>query len=213
LIRVNLLPHTREARAAPEASQVWLLAVMGIIVLEIVGLFFYHQTKEDELNAIKADASQLSSQINDIKKLVKDHKKVKAELAVLEARQDAIAKLEQGKTGPTAVLLELSRILTPGKGPTLKLATASKPSSLHTEVAYNPVWDARRVWLTRFEESERTVKLEGMARDGSDVYELAQRLKLSKYFDDVQLLPGRQKREKVTKVELVNFALQVKVKY
>ena len=70
MIRVNLLPHTREARAAPEASQVWLLAVMGIIVLEIVGLFFYHQTKEDELNAIKADASQLSSQINDIKKLV-----------------------------------------------------------------------------------------------------------------------------------------------
>ena len=55
-------------------------------------------------------------------------------------------------------------------------------------------------------------ELEGLARDGTDVYELAQRLKLSEYFHDVQLLPGK-KENNADKLELVSFALQLKVRY
>jgi type IV pilus assembly protein PilN len=57
------------------------------------------------------------------------------------------------------------------------------------------------------------VRLEGLARDASDVSELAQRLKLSVYFEDVQVLPGQQEPTSKDGLDMVKFALQVKVKY
>ena len=126
---------------------------------------------------------------------------------------DAIAKLQSARTGPTAILLELAQILTPGKGPT---ADPDKIKALRKEnplAVYNPAWDSRRLSLTTYLESQRVVRIEGMARDGTDVYELAQRLKLSSYFYDVTLLPGKKEAESGTKLEVVNFALQLKVRY
>ncbi len=64
-------------------------------------------------------------------------------------------------------------------------------------------------------ESDRIVRVEGMARDGNDVAEFAQRLKLSTYFYDVMLLPGKKEisSDKDARLELINFALQLKVRY
>ena len=56
---------------------------------------------------------------------------------------------------------------------------------------YNPAWDARRLWLTKFVEQQRKVRLEGIARDGEDVSELARRMGLSSFFYEVRLLPAR----------------------
>jgi len=189
-----------------------LLVIMGVVVLEIIVLFFFHQTKEDELADVKSQAARLTTEISDIKAIVKDHAKVKQKLAELRAREEAIAKLQGGRTGPTSVLLELSRVLTAGRGPTIDDATRTEMQ--HNPMAtFNPAWDTRRVWLTTFSEAERNVRLEGRARDAGDVYEFAQRLKLSRFFSNVRLLPGKQETDKTSKVELVDFALQVKAIY
>ncbi|MBI4702085.1 MAG: PilN domain-containing protein [Deltaproteobacteria bacterium] len=208
MIRVNLLPTQRERRrAAPEGSHLWLLVVTAFVVLEIVTLFFFHQTKEEELAQIQGQVNQLDSQIGAIKALVKDHEEVKKALEELRAREDAIAKLQAGRRGPTAVLLELSRVLSRGKTPTMD------PSVATEQVSFNPAWDPRRVWLLKYQEEERNVKIEGRARDGSDVYEIAQRLKLSRFFSDVELLAGKQESDASTKSQVVAFALKVKVHY
>jgi type IV pilus assembly protein PilN len=218
LIRVNLLPHAADRRAAPESSQAWLLLVMLVVVIEIVGLFFYHQTKEEELTAATAEVQKVTDQINDIKQRVKDHEKIKTELEELRAREEAIAKLQAARKGPTAVLLELSHLLTKGKGPTLDPAKLDQQRQENPNAIWNPSWDPKRVWLTAYQETERNVRLEGVARDAADVSELATRLKLSQYFEEVTMLPGEQKQQtKSSKdedtVELVKFALQVKVNY
>jgi type IV pilus assembly protein PilN len=215
VIRVNLLPHAGERRTASEGSQTWLLFVMGVVVLEIVGLFFFHQTKQDELSSIQGQVNQLGSQVAEINDLVKNHAAVKKELELMRAREDAIAKLQNARKGPTSVLLELSKVLTKGKGPT---ADAEKLEQLRQEnplAVYNPSWDPRRVWLTHYTEEERKVTLQGLARDGGDVYEFAQRLKLSRFFDDVRLKEGSQEKsaDKNDKLELIKFSLEVKVKY
>ena len=57
------------------------------------------------------------------------------------------------------------------------------------------------------------MRLEGYARDGNDVSELAQRLRLSVYFLDVTILPGKKEIDKETKLDLIKFALQMKVRY
>jgi type IV pilus assembly protein PilN len=213
VIRVNLLPQKRGARGqAPAQSQRWLLAVLGVLVIEIVVLFLFHKGKLDELQAQKNKNGQLSGKIESIKTLVANHEEIKKALTVLRAREDAIAKLQSARSGPTAVLLELAQLLTRDKAPTAdpeRLAVIRKENPLSV---YNPAWDTRRLWLTSYVESDRVVKIEGLARDGSDVSELAQRLRLSIYFYEITLLPGRKEAEK-DKLELVNFALQLKVRY
>ena len=214
MIRVNLLPQKRDARSAtPQASQRWLLAVLGVVVLEIIGLFLFHQHKVEQLDAQKQKNARLQSQIEDIKKFVANHEEIKKSLTVLRAREDAIAKLQTARSGPTAVLLELAQLLTPGKGPTAdpdRLQQLRKENPLSV---YNPGWDSRRLWLTKYDEKGRVVTIDGLARDGGDVYELAQRLKLSSYFYDVKLLEGKKEAEAKTKVELVKFSLELKVRY
>jgi type IV pilus assembly protein PilN len=215
VIRVNLLPQKRGQRGAgPQASQRWLLAVLGVIVAQVIGLFLFHQTKLDELQEQRNKNAQLQGQIDGIKKLVANHEAIKKELAALRAREDAIAKLQIARKGPTAVLLELSQILTPNKGPTADKERLVQLRRDNPLAVYNPAWDTKRLWITSYIENDRVVKIEGLARDGADVSELAQRLKLSSYFYDVQLLPGKKEAgTKDAKIELVNFALQLKVRY
>jgi type IV pilus assembly protein PilN len=194
-------------------GQKWLLLVLAAVLGEIVGLFFFHQARLEELDAQNKKNAQIQGQIDEIRRLVANHEEIKKELALLRAREEAIARLQAGRIGPTAALLELAQILTAGKGPTGdpdKLAQLRKDNPL---AVYNPSWDTRRLWLTSYIEGERVVRLEGLARDGNDVYELAQRLKLSAYFHDVTLLPGKKEAARDSKLELVTFALQMKVRY
>lgn len=213
MIRVNLLPQKRGARtAAPAESPRWLLAVLGVLVLEIVVLFGFHKKKLDDLQDQKNANAQLQGKIDSIKTLVANHEEIKKALAVLRAREDAIAKLQSARSGPTAVLLELAQILTRDKGPTVDPERYAQQKKDNPLSVYNPGWDSRRLWITSYIESDRVVKIDGLARDGSDVSELAQRFRLSTYFYDVTLLPGKKEPEK-DKLELVSFSLQLKVRY
>ena len=213
MIRINLLPQKREARQ--EASQAWVAVLMGVLFLELVALFFFHSSKTDELARQATINRELTGQIAEIDKTVANHDSVKKQLAVFRAREEAIAKLQSARSGPTAVLLELGRVLTPGRGPTVdpdRLAQLRKDNPLAVP---NPSWDSRRLWLLSYKEIERTVTMEGFARDGEDVSELARRLSLSNYFQDVRLLPATKTAvgEGLTKLELLKFQIQAKVKY
>jgi type IV pilus assembly protein PilN len=215
VIRVNLLPQKRGGRGAgPTQSPRWLFAVLGVLVLEIIGLLVFHRGQLDELKEQKDKNAQLQAQINGIKTLVANHEEIKKALVALRAREDAIAKLQTARSGPTAVLLELAQVLTQGKGPTADQERLLKVRAENPLSVYNPTWDTRRLWLTSYAESDRVVKIEGLARDASDVSELAQRLRLSVYFYDVQVNAGKKGgASDKDKLELADFALQMKVRY
>lgn len=211
MIRINLLPQRREAKG--EQSQAWVGVVMGVLFIELAALFFYHQSKVEELERHKKINKELQAQISEIQKTVANHEAVKQQLGVFKAREEAIAKLQSGRTGPTAVMLELARVLTTGRGPTVdpdKLAQLRKDNPLAVP---NANWDAKRLWLTVYKEVERTVTLEGLAKDGEDVSELVRRLSLSNYFSDVKLLNGTKVRDEQSKTDMMKFQLQAKVKY
>lgn len=213
MIRINLLPMKRGQRAAQKDGQRWLYVILAIVVAQIAGLLFFHQAQREKIAEQTAKNEKIQGEITELRRSVADHEEIKKELAVLRAREDAIAKLQAARAGPTAALLELAQILTQGKGPTAdpdRLAQLRRENPL---TVYNPSWDTRRLWLTSYIESERTVRIEGLARDGNDVSELAQRLALSAYYYDVSLLPGKKATSTDTKLELVTFALQLKVRY
>jgi type IV pilus assembly protein PilN len=212
--RINLLPQRREAKGGgPDLQQGWILAVLGVVVAEIVALFLFHQVKREELAKQIRTNNELTSQIEQIKKTVANHAEIKAQLETLRAREDAISKLQQARTGPTAVLLELSRVLTSGHGPTIEPDALAQLRRDNPTAAYNPGWDPKRLWLTTFQETDRVVRIQGLARDGDDVSELARRLTLSMYFTDLKLLPASKTTDSETKVDLIGFQLQAKMRY
>jgi type IV pilus assembly protein PilN len=169
--------------------------------------------KQEELQQELDKNKALEGQIAKVKDVSKNHDEVKKKLVSLREREEAISKLQSARTGPTAMLLEVARLLTPGRGPSVDPNQLAKIRRDNPTQDYNTNWDPRRLWLTRFVESERTVRLEGMARDGEDVSELARRMNLSSYFSNVQLLPARRETEKESGLPMVAFKLEAKVKY
>ncbi len=220
MIRVNLLPQKKKperARLQLSAPSVggtkWLLVVLGVVVLEAIGLIIFHNSKLNELAAQNQKNNQIKGQIQNIQQIVTQHEAVKKDLAELRAREDAITQLQAGRTGPTAALLELAQVLTPGKGPTADPEFIKKLQKDNPLEIYNINWDAHRLWLTKYTEESRTVKLDGFARDSQDVSEIANRLKISAYFYDVKLLPGKKDKATLDDAGLVSFGVEMKVRY
>jgi type IV pilus assembly protein PilN len=217
MVRVNLLPDrkqvARRAAVSADVSQLWLLGVFGAVVVTIVVCLFVQKIKQDELTAILRENQGTQGQIDTIKKQIANHDEIKARLKELRDREDAIQKLQGARTGPTSTLLELAHLLTPGRGPTTDRDKLEQMKRDNPTEVYNANWDGRRLWLTSYLETDRTVKLGGLARDGEDVSELERRLKLSDYFTEVKLLPGQKIVDSQSHQELFKFELSAKVRY
>src|SRR6187402_1729832 len=212
MIRINLLPQ-KKRRVEASSGEGWVLVAVGVLAFEIAALFFYHTTLEDQLAEEQQRNAEVQAKIDASKKAVENHSNVTNELTRLRAREEAIAKLQNARTGPTAVLLETARILTPGRGPSIdpeKLAQVRRDNPL---AAFNPAWDTRRLWLLSFREESRKLRMTGVARDAEDVSEFAKRMTLSDYFDKVRLLPASRGTDGDLGLEVVNFAMEAEVKY
>ncbi len=216
MVRVNLLPDKRQAArrtATTEPTQFWLFGVLGAFVLTAIACLFVQKMKQDELRDILAENGRVQGQIDSIKRQIANHDEVKAKLKELRDREAAIQKLQTARTGPTSTLLELARVLTTGRGPTGDREKLEEVKRDNPNAAINANWDPRRLWLTAYQESNRTVKLGGLARDGEDVSELERRLRLSDYFVEVKLLPGAKISDPISHQELFRFELSAKVRY
>jgi type IV pilus assembly protein PilN len=213
VIRVNLLPQKRRAETQKDARQLWLVAVMVAFLAEIAALFVFHGFKNEELKDQQGKNAQIQSQIEQSKQSVQNHPEITKKLEELRAREAAIGKLQTARTGPTAILLELTHILTPGRGPSVAPDKLSQLRRENPLAVFNANWDPRRLEITSFAESARKVKLEGSAQDGEDVSELARRLNLSDYFSNVVLLPGKAEQNKESGIPVIRFSLEAQVKY
>jgi type IV pilus assembly protein PilN len=213
VIRVNLLPQKRRVESQKDAKQLWLVAVMVAFLAEVAALFVFHGFKNEELSEQQQKNAEIESQIEQSKKSVLNHPDVTKKLEELRAREAAIGKLQTARSGPTAILLELTHILTPGRGPSVAPDKLSQLRRENPLAVYNANWDPRRLELKSFAESARKVKLEGSAQDGEDVSELARRLNLSDYFSNVVLLPGKQEKDQASGLPVIHFSLEAQVKY
>ncbi len=221
MIRVNLLPQ-KEKRARGgagvtlgigEGSTTWLFAFVGILVFEVIGLALWYSHEQSQLAAVNNHNGVVQANIDDIKRQIANHPEILAQLKELTEREDAIQKLQAARTGPTSVLLELSRVLTPGRGPTVDRDKLEQMKRDDPTAVPNPNWDPRRLWLVQYAETDRTMHLAGYARDGEDVSEFLRRLTTSDYFYEVKLLPASKVIDPETKLELVRFELSAKVRY
>ena len=212
MIRINLLPQKRRVERQ-EGGQAWLAIVLLLLLAEVAGFFVWHGQLAEQLEAKRRENQELEAQIDQSKRAVANHAEVKKKLGELRAREDAIQQLQAGRTGPSAVLLELARVMTPGRGPSVAPERLNQIRRDNPLSVYNASWDPRRLWISKYVEKNRSVRLDGSARNGEDVSELARRLNLSDFFRDVKLLPGEKAKDKETGLQLVNFQLEAQVQY
>jgi type IV pilus assembly protein PilN len=217
MVRINLLPDRRQAggfgMTGAEPEQLWLFGgISGSVVLAIVVCLFVQKFKQDELAAIIVENQRTQGQIDQVRAQIADHGAILGRLKELRDREDAIMRLQNSRIGPTQVLLELSRLLTSGRGPTGDRDRLEQLRRDNPAEAFNPGWDVRRVWITSYNETDRNLKLSGMARDGDDVSEFERRLKQSDFFSDVRLLPGDKVSDKAGS-EVFRFDLSARTRY
>lgn len=216
MIRVNLLPRRREQKR--EGGNLWIVALAAVVLAEIVGIIFVHAQKKTELDDIQQANNVLTASINQKKAQVQNHEAVKRDLAEYQKREDAIAQLQSGRTGPTALLLELSRMLTSRKLPT------TDPEAMEKLRRENPLaipsdrWDPKRLWITSFKEDNKSVILLGVGKTNDDVAEFLRRVSVSRYFDKVKLVKTEERAATVAanagpSIKVIGFEMRASVRY
>lgn len=215
MIRVNLLPRRREVRR--EGGRAWIVVLVAAALLELVAIVVVHAGKKKELDDQLEANRAIEASIADKKTKVANHEAVKKQLAEYQAREDAIAKLQAGRTGPTAMMLELSRVLTPRKLPTMDAEALEKLRRENPGAVPSEKWDPHRLWITSFKENERKVAIQGFGKTNDDVAEFLRRITASKFFTDVTLVRTEEKVEKDNvlgvQYSTISFEMKAQVKY
>ncbi len=144
MIFINLLPHREAARKRKrEAFQLMLGVSVLIGALLAGGVFLWYEAQlseqQDRLNTLKRANDKLDTQIKDIAGL-------RAEIAALRARQQAVEDLQSDRNLPVHMLNELTRQLPEG------------------------------VYITSVRQENQTIALQGMAQSNERISELLRNL-------------------------------------
>ena len=217
MLKINLLPDEKGRRAQPGFGggipNLLLVGVIGSLVLLLSGLFLFHTSQAGEVDAIRNSNVRTQSEIDAIKGRVADHQKILDELAEIHRREEAILQLQAARTGPTSMLLEISHILSAGGAPTADPTVVEnlRARGLRDQL-WSTTWDTKRLWLTNFDEENRTVKIQGEGRTADDVGEAMRRMQLSLYFQNVRL-DRAQAATALNGLPVQQFIISARVRY
>jgi type IV pilus assembly protein PilN len=112
------------------------------------------------------------------------------------------------------MLLELSGILSQGRGPTVDPLKLEDMRRSNPEAGFSPGWDTRRLWIKSFKEDQMACSILGEARNNEDIAEFLRRLSLSTSFEEVSLVrTGQPSTAAGAAQAAVSFELKCKVRY
>lgn len=221
MIRINLLPQSRKPGAAarpgtpatPGGTQGWAIAyVVGAFIwaLGLAGVYYVYNSRLDEQLAKNA---ALSRRIDQIKQQSAGLDDCRAQIEKSQDLEEVVAQLQRARLGPTRVLMEMSRILSENGGPTIDPQRLEQMRRENPLAGFNQGWDARRLWVTAFNEDAREVKITGVGKTNEDVAEFLRRLALSDVFENVTLTKTEAVTDAQTSLSLIGFELNCRVRY
>lgn len=214
MIRINLLPGARRQSASGGGgSQGWIIAYLVAAVLTIVVLVVVYMGKNRELEEQVTRNSALASQADELEQQSANIEAVRAELEQSRQLENVVSELQRARYGPTAVLMEMSRILSVGGGPSVDPQRLEEIRRRNPLAGVNANWDPRRLWLREFREEDRECSVTGQGRTNEDVAEFLKRLTLSEKFEEVRLVKTEHTEDNETGLDLIAFELDCRVIY
>jgi Tfp pilus assembly protein PilN len=212
MIRINLLPY-KESTLIQWGQRQVLLFVVALLVSGVICVIWAQrlpdpQKKKKELIAERVRYETRTREVKARKTC--NQSRYKKNIRKANRKYKAIERLITQRRTPKFVLRELSRILSEAWGPSLKPNLAGKDK----RTLFNANWDPTAVWITRFEEKDNQLKLEGGAKAMDDVAEFWRRLQVSAYFQRVDLEKFKKvKKSKDAKEAYLEFSIIAKVSY
>lgn len=216
MIRINLLPGVRKqtkAAASGGGTQGWIIAYLIAAAVTAVVLVFVYLAKTRELNDQLAVNAALQSEIGDLETQSANIEQVRSELERSRQLETVVTELQRARYGPTAVLMEISRILSVGGGPTVDPQRLEEIRRQNPLAAFNTAWDPHRLWVTEFTEEDRECTIRGVGRTNEDVAEFLRRLTLSESFEQVELVKTEGAEDAATHLPVIAFELTCRVIY
>ncbi|MEM6958300.1 MAG: PilN domain-containing protein [Myxococcota bacterium] len=218
MIRINLIAGQKRAArptmvAGGGGAQIWAGVYLVLAVATVAVCAFLYFRADAELQAQLTENRTLETQIQQLRTRSARLEEVKAKLNASLSLEEVVGELNRGRTGPTRAMLELRNILSASSGPTIDPAALEALRRDNPLATFNRNWDARRLWLTRFEEEDRQVRIEGVGRTNEDVAEFLRRLQLSELFDQVTLQRTLAEEDRTSRLEVIKFELRAQVTY
>ncbi|MBN1655564.1 MAG: PilN domain-containing protein [Deltaproteobacteria bacterium] len=214
MIRINLLPEAKKKEVGLSGgSQAWVViyVVSAVLCCLLCGVVYWKY--DSELEEKLASNISLQTEIKRADEQNTNLDEIKAKLEKSKKFEEVIKGLQSARSGPTRVLMELSRILSPGGGPSIEEQRLEKLRQDNPLAGYNASWDIRRLWLTLFKEKDRHCEIEGLGKTNEDVAEFLRRLALSEVFQAVALQSTKAVPDPDTKQPVVSFSLTCDVRY
>lgn len=213
MIRINLLPVAKRQVAASGGAQLWgVIYLLSAFAWGVV-LFLVYLSFNGELEEQRAKNAEVEAQIEKVRKQSANIGDVEAQLARSKQLEEVVNGLQKARLGPTRLLMELSHILSSGRGPSADPDKVEQLRRSNPLAAFNPGWDIRRLWLVSFSETNQQCKISGFGKTNEDIAEFLRRLALSEVFDKVTLESTASATDADTQLPIVSFNLSCEVKY
>lgn len=218
MIRINLLPQAKKqsrgvSSSGGGGSTGWLAVYAGAALVACGVFAIVYWTKTGELEEQQARNAELERQIAQVTEQSANIEEVRGRLLRSQELEEVVAELQRARFGPTRILMELSRILSAGGGPSIDPQRLEEIRRGNPLAGYNRSWDTRRLWLTAFDEEDRQVSIHGLGKTNEDVAEFLRRLTLSESFIEVHLDKTEAVEETTTHLPMIAFELTATVRY
>jgi Tfp pilus assembly protein PilN len=214
MIRINLIPRAKRQTSEGVGVQVWGVTYLVCAVIWGLALAFVYFSLNSELEQQLAANDELGRQIKKVKAESGNIEDLNKELEKSRKLGDVVKGLLDARQGPARMLLELSAILSPGRGPNVDTKRLEEQRKINPEAGFSPGWDPHRLWITGFVEESRGCRITGVARNNEDIAEFLRRLTLSQLFENVVLVrTGDAKVSASSDTPGVGFELTCKVRY
>ena len=210
MIKINLLPISDADRIEDGKSFFTILFMLFVLV----SLIAYYRQRQDvsdleaqqgRMSSLQRDRRALQQKVEESKKLEESFNQLKDEV---DRQQEVINDLTQNQVSPAGLLSEFAYLLSPPKGDTERENFAQK--------GWRWSWNPGEVWIERFREELRTVRLQGYARTIDDVGEFLNRLNASNHFLNPYLKFTESDRVSFPngqRGEFVRFEIETRVLY
>ena len=219
MIRINLLPVKQDRRK--EAGRNQLAIGFAVVLLEVGICFMISMNLSSDIDAQKNKNNIVEAEVNRIKKEISDHQQILNEIREYEKRQAAIDGLQNARTGPVFVMLEMSNLVSKNGRPSIDNDKYQEMLRNDPAAGYDENWDYRRLWISEFKEKDREIVIKGQAMTHEDVAEFLRRINLSDFFVSNELIStdlappnlGKDKKSDTESEPVVHFELKGEVRY
>lgn len=180
MIKINLLP-VRVAKKKAGVMQQMILFVAFILVI-LIALIYQGTSLNNKIEGLNVKIQEAEQKKSELTVVNKEKKQYEKNNKQLKGKIDIIRTLEKGRTVPVHLLDGLSNCLT------------------------NDI----NIWLTSFSNTGQSIRMEGYSFTNPDIARFINRLKETKYYNNVNLESSIQSKQQ--NKEVYRFNIQATVK-